>query len=703
VGVACLPACLFRAKAGEPPLVGDITIVGNKAVSTKEIVKRLALTKSGYRFFVKVGDAFPFDPELVRVDRLRVERVYQAFGYYSAKVVDILTKDDRGRINITFVVNEGPPTKVAHLGVGGLKDLPPKVERRVLRNLPLGDGDVFSEDAYDATKEAVRSRLKDFGYWEAIDEGRVVIDPIRRTAEITFDVATGPRYRIRNIAVVGSRDVSQDRVRNASGLKADQFLSPELLADAQHKVQGLGVFAQTLVKPRDFDREKALADVDIQVTDAPFQTVDAGVGIEADQTRQLGRLRGVYTHKNLGINLEKIIAGGSVGYAWLPTIWQYYGGGTGKSGIIADLQLTYVQPRLLLLPIDAHAGVSYAKDLTPAFGFQRVGAEIGTLFYVDAVPGLTFAPSFHYDFYFDVSAGATQATIPGQPPTAFATSGCGPDLNGATTPTCRLAYAEGRLAYDLRDDPLATRRGAYLAFIVQYSTPGIADFNYVRINPEARGYVPVPYLHNFTFAARLNYGQLHQLGGRQPPGVARFFAGGANSVRASSAEQLGPREYVVLPNPKGSGYIAGAPVPVGGDQLLEGSAELRWYTPLDGLTVAAFFDIGELALTENNPVTNTSGSFQYGPGIGFRYHTPFGPLRLDFAYRISHLQTSPVVIDTTNVKNPATAGVPTTVFGPGGASNYTIGADCKLASGQQAYQCYSDARFQFFLTLGDPF
>lgn len=704
--LGCLSACAMRAGPGQTPLVGDIAIRGNTAVKTSDIVGKLALTKSGFQFVFKVGDPVPFDPDLVRVDRLRVERIYQSYGYYSAKVIDILTKDDKGRINITFVVTEGEPTHVTKRDIGGIESLPPEVQKHVLRRLPLKEKDVFTEAEYDITKERLKDHLKDMGYWEAIVDGRIVLDPAKRTAEVTYSVAAGPRYKIRSVDVVASNDVSKDRIRAASGLRVDQYLTPDGLTVAQHRVQGLGVFSQTLVKPHDFDRTNSTAGVNIEVADAPFQTVDGGLGIEADQTRQLARLRGVYTHKNLGINLEQLVAGGSIGYAFLPTVWNFVGGTNGKSGVIADLQLRYIQPRVLLLPFDAHAALTYSKDLVPAFGFQRVGAETGVLVYVDAAPGLTIAPSIHYDFYFDTSTGTPQPTIPGQAPTSFATSGCGPDLSGKTTPTCSIAYVEARIAYDARDNPESARSGYYLALSVQYAIPVISEFNYLRLNPEGRVYVPIPYARDFTLAGRLNYGSLHQLGGRQPPGVARFFAGGANSVRATSAQQLGPREYVVLPNPNkksSTAFVAGAPVPVGGDRLFEASAELRWRTPIRELTIAAFFDIGELALSENNPVPNTSGSFQFGPGIGFRYKTPIGPLRLDFSYRISRLDTNPVIVDTTNVKDPVASGVPTTVFDVNGNRNYAISTECRLASGQQSYQCFGDPRFQFFLTLGDPF
>jgi translocation and assembly module TamA len=678
--------------------VGDILIEGNHAVPSGEIVDKLAMTKSGFRFIFRFGDANPFDAQFLQIERLRIQRIYQSYGYYSARVVDVRTALDHGRINVTFVVDEGLPTKVTQLIIDGLGALPPDVRDSVLKKLPLAAGDVFSESAYEGLKDALKSRLRDAGYWEASSEGHVTVDPGPRTSAVETSVVAGARYTIGSLRVSGTNDVSFVRVEDASTLRPGQRLAPSLLATARRKVQAMGVFAQVTIKPESLDREKGTAAIVIEVEDAPFQSVDSGVGVEVDPTRQLARVRAVYTHRNLGTNLEKIIAGGSIGYAFLPNIFA-----PTENGIIADLQFLFVQPKIFRWPMDANAGVTYTKDLTPAFGYQRAGAQVGTLVYINPIEHLTFAPSVHYDYYFDVSTGTPQPTIPGIPSTSFATSGCGPLPSGQTTPRCSIFYVEGRLVYDLRDDPLDPRRGAYLSVAVQYASPVISDFNYFRINPQARFYAPLG--PRLTLATRIDYGLLQQLGnGRPPPGVSRFFAGGETSVRATSADQLGPREFVVLPNTgSGAPFIAGTPVPVGGDHLLDGSVELRWHTPWYGFGLSAFFDIGRLQLLQGNPVPSTDGGYQYGPGLGISYHTPFGPLRVDLAYRVSTLDANPVSVDTTNVKNPTSSGVPTTLFSSSGEPNYRFSSDCAPLAGQHAYQCYSDSRFEFFVTLGESF
>lgn len=103
-----------------------------------------------------------------------------------------------------------------------------------------------------------------------------------------------------------------------------------------------------------------------------------------------------------------------------------------------------------------------------------------------------------------------------------------------------------------------------------------------------------------------------------PPSL-RFFVGGDNSVRGYSYKSRGPRDE--------NGDV------IGGDSLLVGSVECE-YSLSENWGVAAFYDIGSAF---NAPIDNTQ--FIEGVGIGFRRYTPIGPIKIDFAHRLSESHT----------------------------------------------------------------
>lgn len=94
-----------------------------------------------------------------------------------------------------------------------------------------------------------------------------------------------------------------------------------------------------------------------------------------------------------------------------------------------------------------------------------------------------------------------------------------------------------------------------------------------------------------------------------PPGV-RFFTGGDDSVRGFDYHELGAVDA--------EGNV------VGGDRLIVGSVELD-HQVLPHWAVATFFDAGSVSLSR------FSGTFDRSAGVGVRWYSPIGPVRIDFA------------------------------------------------------------------------
>src|SRR5690606_2118933 len=114
------------------------------------------------------------------------------------------------------------------------------------------------------------------------------------------------------------------------------------------------------------------------------------------------------------------------------------------------------------------------------------------------------------------------------------------------------------------------------------------------------------------------------------PPDERFYAGGANSVRGFSRSRLGPGVYVEegpVFEPENVTFI-----PTGGTTLVVTSVELRTPAPFarDLLRLAWFVDAG---LIERDRLLDIDlRDLRVTPGLGFRFQTPIGPVRLDIAY-----------------------------------------------------------------------
>jgi hypothetical protein len=293
---------------------------------------------------------------------------------------------------------------------------------------------------------------------------------------------------------------------------------------------------------------------------------------------------------------------------------------------------------------------------------------------------------------------------------------------------------------DRRDDPISAHRGWYLTASAQYAGLPGSEFDYLRLIPELRFYVPLA--SRTTLAVRGRWGMLFALdgGARDLPGVAKFFSGGANSVRVAGAQQIGPRDFLVQDNPDRNKagrdpYTAGNPLPLGGNRLLEGSVELRMPTPWDSAGWVVFADAGAVSVVDaasRDPWPGTE-FLRYGVGVGLRLYTPVGPIRLDLAQRLTNWADTPASVRTNlaggseaadefvrrsnaapyRSRPPAPAGAPETPL----ASEYRIASSCRAGGyptspgdpgyDAQFHKCFQEGGYlsgiQFFLTIGEAF
>jgi translocation and assembly module TamA len=157
-------------------------------------------------------------------------------------------------------------------------------------------------------------------------------------------------------------------------------------------------------------------------------------------------------------------------------------------------------------------------------------------------------------------------------------------------------------------------------------------YRYLRFLPDVRGYLP---LGRLVLSARAQVGALIPVdsNGEPPPIVARFYAGGPNSMRGYGFNRLSP----MVCEANSVGKCNGNWVPTGGNGLAIYSLELRF--PLRGKLIGAVFgDAGYVspssALPQEWQQALRLANLQFAAGAGIRYVTPIGPLRIDLGARI---------------------------------------------------------------------
>ena len=179
--------------------------------------------------------------------------------------------------------------------------------------------------------------------------------------------------------------------------------------------------------------------------------------------------------------------------------------------------------------------------------------------------------------------------------------------------------------YDTRDDALNATEGWFLRLTGEPFLEVEEGAAFFLANAEARHYRALDDDGRFVLALRGQIGTLAGTPLENIPAHRRFYAGGAGSVRGYDLYGIGP---------SAGGFDA-----TGGRSRIEGSAEAR-IRVTETIGIVPFFDAG---FVSEDADFSGGDAFQAGAGIGLRYYTAVGPIRLDVAVPINPRADDPDV------------------------------------------------------------
>ncbi|HET9553829.1 MAG TPA: BamA/TamA family outer membrane protein [Anaeromyxobacteraceae bacterium] len=594
--------CLRARGTPEEPVVTAVDLAGVKAVDRDDLLEKLATQPSRCRLWS--CDAPRLDPDALAVDVKRVEAYYRERGYYQAAASAEERPEGEGRVRVVITVREGAPVRVAELVVEGLEAAPEA--RKAAESLPLRQGAVFTEAGYDAGLERLKAALRATGYATAEVTEHAEVLPEEGKATVRYVVTAGRRYRFGRVFVSGAGSIPRGRVVEQAEVEAKpgDWYDERKLAEVRQRVFDMGVFGGVRVAHGTPDPERLTVPIVVTVREAPLRTVRAGPGLGFQATRWEADALASWTHRNFLGDLRRLQVDGRAGYAWIPDPFSRR-----REGEVGLIGVELTQPGAFARIADLGARVEVERSLQEGYGFDAERLKLAAP--LRLAPRWTLVPSWNLEVY-QLRRVSASVTTPVQ-------------FERCDT-VCLLSYLEQRVTWDGRDDPIATRRGLYGALSIQegFDVAG-HGYRFLRVLPEARAYLPLG--ADTVLAVRARAGALVPLRETSPaPIVALFTAGGATSMRGYDAQRLSP---MALQD--------GRWVPTGGNGLLEGSLELR--TSLGGdLGGALFLDAGDVSSATSQPAEWRSvldpTRLQLALGVGLRYRTPFGPLRLDVAARL---------------------------------------------------------------------
>jgi len=517
-----------------------------------------------------------------RDDEALAVRILKSEGYYDGAATSVVEPEpgDANRLRVTITATPGPLYRFRSISVTGPATIPPDLARKALELQP---GDPIVAEAVQAAEAAVSLKLPQAGYpFVTLGERAIVLDDRVPEGDYTLPVDPGARSSFGGFINTPPAVFDTKHVALLARFKPGQLYDSRKVEDLREAMVATGLLASVAVSPKDSGEVLPdgthRVDLDVRQIKGPDRTLAASAGYG---TGEGFKLQGSWTDRNLWPPEGALIVdaiGGSQQQAVGVTFRRSNAGRRDRTVQISarlqrdDLPAYEALTTSLIGRISRDSTPIWQKRWTYAYGFELIGADERR-----ADPSRRRDDGTYFIF-----------ALPGQ------------------------------IGYDRSDNILNPTRGFRLALRLspefsQRVAAGGGTNSYVRSQFDGSGYVPVA--SGLVIAGRV---RLASIAGASRDAVApsrRLYAGGGGSVRGFGYQELGPRDA--------------RNDPIGGRGLTEFALEARYRFGNYG--IVPFIDAGQ--------VTESSlpgfDRLRYGVGIGGRFYTNFGPLRIDVATPIN--------------------------------------------------------------------
>src|SRR6266576_1105359 len=670
----------YKVERGNRHKLVGIEITGNKYFDTELLRSRLQIFGGAF------ASAGHFSRKLVDSDAQSMRDLYQANGFLDAKLdahVEDNYKGKEGDVFIRFEVQEGKQTRVASLSIEGnhafkeeelltviastpgqpYSDFNVTTDRDNILAMYFNEG--FPEASFSATAERVSAAPA-----EKSESGRSSVaakknneqkeketkSPIEQAeaVRLVYHIQEGPQTRVRRILVGGYQHTRPGVIHREVHIKVKEPLREGDVVESQRRLYNLGVFNRVTMEPQNPNGTNPEKDVAVLVEEAKRYTLAYGGGFEvqrlASTTSPTGAQieaapRGILELSKLNLTGR----GDSLSFKLRGSTLQ------GRA------LLGYSAPNTFANPHFSFQATAFAEKTRDINTFTEDRYE-GSVQLTEQVTPLT---TVLYRYVFRKVQVSNLKILSEEVP-----------LFNQPTLVSQFGVTWFR---DSRDSPAEASKGSFnSADFSDADTKVGSSASFLRFFFQNSTYYRIKRRFSFARSTRLGFlvpysdtvsltfpppapGQC--VAGTAPSGPTptiiplpeRFFAGGGTSLRGFALNQAGPRDAC-------TGF------PVGGQAILVLNQEFRFpmRLPFIGTSLggAIFYDGGNVysrlsrisframlpapTFSLQNPAlpagpanvsvcatncTNELNYFAHTIGLGVRYKTPVGPIRVDFGYQ----------------------------------------------------------------------
>ncbi len=407
-----------------------------------------------------------------------------------------------------------------------------------------------------------------------VDQQDIIADHQKARLDVRLHLAPGPIVRFGTLNITGDKAVREKRIREIAGIPPGAVFDPVVMERAATRLRQSGAFSSVTLREADTLGPDQTMDVDLALVDAKPHRFGFGAELQSEEGVTLS---GFWMNRNLLGGAERFRIDGEVS------------GLAGQTdGLDYKLRIGITRPSTINADTDFFMFTELEHLNEPLYRSNQGKVELG------------------FSRYFSKTLTADAGV-------AYLYSDVRDDLGSRQFSHLALPLA---VTWDRRDDLLNPTRGTYLRTEVLPYFGLSNDSSGGRGYLDARAYRGVGANNGVVFAGRLQFGSIVGTTIAQTPPDLLFFSGGSGTVRGHSYQSLG---------------VTSGTIETGGLSFLGMSGEARVGVS-EKIAAVAFYDVGYVGA---NSWIDNSGDWHSGAGLGIRYQTGIGPIRMDVATPIT--------------------------------------------------------------------
>lgn len=600
--------------------VSEVKVSGNSQLSSSDLTPHLTVEKS------HLFSPGKFSERLVKSSVNNLIAVYRSEGFSSVQVTSKVMNTG-GDVQVSFHVTEGPRDIVSSIKIDGADTFPEA--DFAPGGLKLAAGQPYSQAHVKADRANIISHYLQAGYLNSSfrETAAAVSKTDPHHINVVYHIYEGPKVEAADLLTLG-REHTQQRLidQDVSGIRTGMPLTEsELLVAGSRLYDHPGVFDWAEVDPKRDITTQTAEDVLVKVHEASRNELTYGFGFEV-------------------INRGGSIPSGTVALPNLPPVGlpsgfktsqtTFYGprgtiqytrnnvGGKGDSlsftGFAGRLDQRgaayYIVPDFLWSQWKATTSFSAERDEeNPIFSSQQELATTQIQRTLDQAKKDTLF--LRYSF---AQTDLTRVLIEALVPTR--------DLH------VRLSTLAANFTRDTRDNVMDEHKGFLESLELDFNTTKLgSSVDFAKVTGQVAYYKQG--FHNIVWANSIRIGLAQPFANSFVPLSEEFFTGGGNSLRGFPLDSAGPQRTVLI---EGNGCTPSCPitVPSGGNELLLINSEARIPLPIKkGLGLVVFYDGGNAF--PNVGFHDFTSLYSNNVGLGLRYATPVGPIRVDLGQNLN--------------------------------------------------------------------